>query len=312
MSGNLPSILKFADQTGEYKRQVSTFRDQIEPGSAKFPPAVGRYRLYISHACPWANRTAIVRALKNLEKVIDVIAVDYLMTDKGWHFSDPKTTPGSDVEPQYNFNYLSELYKKANPNYSGRYTVPVLWDSVNETIVNNESSEIIRMLNTCFDEFIDNKLNFYPIELQSKIDEVNSWIYDDINNGVYKAGFATKQNVYEDHCIKVFKALDKVENELLGNNQKYLINDTLTEADIRLFTTIIRFDPVYVGHFKCNLKTIQNDYPNIMRWLKNLYFLNGVKETINMDHIKKHYYMSHLNINPNKIYSLGGVYKFMQ
>ncbi|KAI9100581.1 glutathione S-transferase omega-like 2 [Phlyctochytrium arcticum] len=293
------SILKWASKDGEFRRQVSSFRDAVstEPG-AKFPAEKGRYHLYVSLACPWAHRTLIVRALKGLDDVIGVSCVHYLLEAKGWRFDLPgESTAGVDVDPVQKAQYLRELYFKAEPNYEGRFTVPVLWDTKTSTIVNNESSEIIRMLNTAFDEWSTAKdTTFYPPQLANEIDAINEWIYNQINNGVYKCGFATSQSAYDAAYTPLFEGLDRVEKILA--KQTYLVGDQLTEADIRLFTTMIRFDPVYHTHFKCNRGTVANDYPNILKWMKMIYHLPRVKETVNMEHIKKHYYMSHKQINP--------------
>ncbi|KAJ1984229.1 S-glutathionyl-(chloro)hydroquinone reductase [Dimargaris verticillata] len=304
---NMPVIQRWANDKGEFHRQVSSFRHQVEanPG-AKFPAEPNRYHLYVSLACPWAHRTLIVRALKGLEKVITVSVVDFLMLDKGWKFSTPEECPGAIPDELNHAKYLRDLYFFVEPEYTGRFTVPVLWDKKLNTIVNNESSEIIRMLNTAFDEYVPRdkqSVNFYPEHLRAAIDEVNSWVYDNINNGVYKSGFATKQGPYEENCRKVFESLDRVEGILA--NHEFLVSDTLTEADIRLFTTVVRFDPVYHGHFKCNLKSIEKDYPHILRWTRLMYQLPGVAQTVNMNHIKGHYYMSHKQINPNQVVPLG-------
>ncbi|KAJ1981924.1 S-glutathionyl-(chloro)hydroquinone reductase [Dimargaris xerosporica] len=304
---SMPAIQRWANDKGEFHRQVSSFRHQVEasPGT-KFPAEPNRYHLYVSLACPWAHRTLIVRALKGLEKVITVSVVDFLMLDKGWKFSTPEECPGAIPDELNHAKYLRDLYFFVEPEYTGRFTVPVLWDKKLNTIVNNESSEIIRMLNTAFDEYVPRDkqgVNFYPENLRAEIDEVNSWVYDTINNGVYKSGFATKQGPYEENCRKVFESLDRVEGILA--NHEFLVGDTLTEADIRLFTTVVRFDPVYHGHFKCNLKSIEKNYPHILRWTRLIYQLPGVAETVNMDHIKGHYYMSHTQINPNQVVPLG-------
>ncbi|RQM25440.1 hypothetical protein B5M09_011832 [Aphanomyces astaci] len=255
------SIYKWASQAdGEFKRQVSSFRNWI--GTDKFPAEKGRYHLYVSLACPWAHRTLIVRALKGLDHVIGYTVVDYLMGKDGWHFSSPEDTPGCNLDPFNHAKYVRELYFKAEPEYTGRFTVPILWDLKTHTIVNNESSEIIRMLNAQFNALATHPtLDLAPAALLSDIDAINEWIYHDINNGVYKAGFATKQDAYEKNVVALFAALDRVEAHLDG--RVWLVQDQLTEADIRLFTTIVRFDPVYHGHFKCNLKTISSDYPNV-------------------------------------------------
>ncbi|KAF9372189.1 S-glutathionyl-(chloro)hydroquinone reductase, partial [Podila verticillata] len=297
----LPNILKWAnDKTGEFKRQVSTFRDAIvdEPG-AQFPPEAGRYHLYVSLACPWAHRTLVVRALKGLEDIISVDVVHWHLQANSWPFMDGYK------DSLYGAEYIKDIYLKAQPDYAGRFTVPVLWDKKTQTIVNNESSEIIRMLNTAFDKLVPEKagLNFYPENLRGEIDAVNEWVYDTINNGVYKSGFATTQEAYENHVHPLFKSLDRVEEILSKSN--YLVGNTLTEADIRLWTTIIRFDPVYHGHFKCNIKSIEKDYPNILKHARRIYQLPKVAETVDMYHIKHHYYASHLQINPTGIVPAG-------
>ncbi len=243
----------------------------------------------MSLACPWAHRTLIVRTLKGLEEAIDVVIVDPLMLDKGWMLT--KDTP------------LHTIYTQARPDYTGRVTVPILWDKQTNTIINNESAEIIRMLNTEFDEFAHKTPgNLYPENLRTEIDEINDFVYHNINNGVYKTGFATTQDAYKEAFTNLFAALDKVENILSQN--RYLVGDLITEADWRLFTTLVRFDAVYVGHFKCNQKRIV-DYPNLWGYLKELYQVEGVAETVNMDHIKTHYYASHTMINPTGIIPMG-------
>lgn len=297
---------------GEFKRKDSSFRNVISKGG-KFPPEKGRYHLYVSYACPWAHRTLIVRALKGLTGIVGLSVVHWNLDTKGWRFGTSNDEyPGVTTEPLYGYKRLSELYFKADPNYSGRFTVPVLWDSKRKTIVNNESSEIIRIFNTAFNEFLDSKhakLNFYPEDLQTQIDELNSWIYDNINNGVYKAGFATKQEPYEKECKNVFKHLDKVEAILKSRHAKgesFLLGNVLTEADIRLYTTIVRFDVVYVQHFKCNIGMIRFNYPHLHQWLRNLYWNNAAfKDTTKFDHIKFHYTKSHSDINPHGITPIG-------
>ncbi|RKP09373.1 glutathione S-transferase [Thamnocephalis sphaerospora] len=299
-------ILKWANDKGEFKRQTSSFRDAISRApDAKFAPEKDRYHLYISLACPWAHRTLLMRSLKGLTPYIGLSVVDYLMGPKGWKFSDPSETPGAIPDTVNHAQFIRELYFKVDPEYAGRFTVPVLWDKKTQTIVNNESSEIIRFFNTEFNDLVPEArdTDFYPEELRAKIDELNEWIYDTVNNGVYKAGFATTQESYEPHCKALFASLDRIETILAGN--EYLTGSRFTEADIRLWTTIIRFDPVYHGHFKCNVKSIEKDYPHILRWARQIYQLPHVAETVNMDHIKRHYYMSHLNINPTAIVPLG-------
>ncbi|KXN74670.1 glutathione S-transferase omega-like 2 [Conidiobolus coronatus NRRL 28638] len=297
------NILQWASKDGEFKRQVSSFRDFVSTeADAKFQPESNRYHLYISLACPWAHRTLIVLKLKRLDKHINVSVVDYLMQDKGWKFSTAEETPGSIPDTVNNAQYIREVYFKAEPEYNARFTVPVLWDKKLNTIVNNESSEIIRMFNNAFDSILPKEVqgvDFYPQELRSEIDQINEWIYNDINNGVYKSGFATTQEAYENNVYPLFKSLDRVEDILSKN--KYLVGGKLTEADIRLWTTIVRFDPVYHGHFKCNLKSITHDYPHILNWARRIYQLPNIAETVNMEHIKKHYYMSHKQINPTQV-----------
>jgi glutathionyl-hydroquinone reductase len=245
--------------------------------------------------------TAIVRTLKGLENIISLSAVHYLMGPNGWHFEDD--TPGCIPDFVNNAKFIREVYLKADPDYNARFTVPVLWDKKLNTIVNNESSEIIRMLNSEFDQWSSSPgLTFYPENLKGDIDTINSWIYDHINNGVYKTGFATKQQVYEENCKSVFEHLDNVEGILAKN--EFLVGGQFTEADIRLFTTILRFDPVYHTHFRLTSKTITHDYPSILRWTRQIYQMSGVAGTINMEHIKKHYYMSHTQINPLQIVPL--------
>eukprot|EP01135_Chromosphaera_perkinsii_P005604 Nk52_evm18s355 gene=Nk52_evmTU18s355 len=299
-----PKLGAWADKdTGEYKRQVSSFRDWVKAdGSADFKPEKNRYRLYIANACPWCNRVMIMRALKGLEDVIPVTLCYPLMTTKSWAFAgapDYENDPSCKPDPVKGFKYAREIYEAADPNYSARYTLPVLWDTKKNTIVNNESSEICRMLNSEFNALAKNpKLDTYPAKLQKKIDEVSQMIYDGINNGVYKVGFATKQDAYDKNLKALFECMDKVEKML--EKKKFLVGDTFTESDYRLFVTTVRFDPVYITHFKCNLKRL-TDYPNILAHLKRVYNMPGVKETIHMRHIKEHYFMSHTNINPNQI-----------
>ncbi|KAI8049724.1 hypothetical protein BDF22DRAFT_698380 [Syncephalis plumigaleata] len=296
-----PEILKWASKDGEFRRQQSSFRDAIsrEPNAKFAPESKDRYHLYVSYACPWAHRTLIVRAMKNLESVIGVSVVDYLLEENGWKFSDPSETPGATLDSVNGAQYIRDIYFKADPTYNGRFTVPVLWDKKLGTIVNNESSEII------LDELASEKstIDLYPKELQAQIDDINTWVYDTVNNGVYKSGFATTQQAYENNCVPLFDSLDRIEGILAKN--EFLLGSQLTEADIRLWTTIIRFDPVYHGHFKCNVKSIEKDYPHILRWARQIYQLPKVADTVNMDHIKRHYYMSHRQINPTGVVPLG-------
>jgi len=302
-------VTKFkTEPDGSFKRVPSSFRNTIEKGG-QFEPADDRYHLYASYACPWATRALIIRKLKGLEKVISVTIVSPRMGPNGWPFASVDQFPGTDFDPLYQSEHVKDLYLKADPNYGGRFTVPVLWDKKNHAIVNNESSEIIRIFNTAFNEFIPeekSKLDFYPPNLRAKIDEINEWIYPSINNGVYLAGVATKQEAYEKAVVELFEALDKVENIFVGKD--YLVGDTLTEADVRLWVTIIRFDPVYAGHFKCNIRNIRDGYPAIHKWLQNLYWNNdSFKSSTDFDHIKTHYYWSHPFINPTRIIPVGPI-----
>ena len=281
------------DKGGEFRRQESRFRDWIKPQpDAQFPPESGRYHLYVSLACPWAHRTLIFRALKGLTEHIGVTVVKPLMLENGWELS----------ADQYGLSYLYELYLKADPSYEGRVTVPVLWDKQKQTIVSNESAEIIRMFNSAFNELTGNALDFYPEALHTQIDELNERIYHTVNNGVYRAGFATSQAAYEEAFYELFDTLDWLEARLA--DQRFLVGNRITEADWRLFTTLIRFDAVYVGHFKCNKKRLM-DYPSLTRYLRELWQVEGVRETVNFDHIKQHYYGSHKTINPSGIIPVG-------
>lgn len=302
---------EFADDDGAFKRKESSFRDWITPDGENapedkkaFPAQSGRYHLYVSYACPWANRALIMRGLKGLEDHISVSVVHPHMLDKGWSFQAgfDGATAGDNL---YGFEHMHQIYTKAMPDYTGKVTVPVLWDKETETIVNNESSEIIRILNTAFNSITGNSDDYYPEALRGDIDEVNERVYHEINNGVYKVGFATKQAVYEGEYEKLFKALDWLESRL-ENNGSYLVGEQLTEADIRLFVTLVRFDAVYFGHFKCNKKQIA-DYPLLQAYLERIYNTPHVGETIHMDHIKSHYYYSHNTINPTRIVPKGPV-----
>jgi putative glutathione S-transferase len=288
---------------GRFVRQESAFRAWVtEDGGSGFRADAGRYHLYVSYACPWAHRTLIVRALKGLEEAIAVTAVDPLMLENGWSFGDAAPDPVNGKR------YLYEVYALAKPDYTGRVTVPVLWDRERRTIVNNESSEIIRMLNAAFDAFARRTSpDLYPADLAAEIDAVNARVYDGVNNGVYKAGFATRQDAYEAAVRTLFETLDWLE-ERLGRG-RWLMGDRFTEADIRLFTTLIRFDAVYYGHFKCNLRHVY-EYPNLWGFTRDLYQLPGVAETVRFDHIKRHYYMSHRTINPTQIVPVGPALDF--
>jgi len=293
-------------KSGKFERKESQFRDWITadgkpaPGSKRsFKAEPGRYHLYVSLACPWAHRTLILRKLKKLEDVISVSVVHHFMGENGWTFQTDEAATGDTL---YGLDFLHQLYTKADPAYTGRVTVPVLWDKKEQTIVSNESSEIIRMLNSAFNEFGDKSVDFYPEGLRSEIDRINAFVYPSINNGVYRSGFATTQEAYEEAFNELFGALDKVE-AMLGE-RRYLAGNVLTEADWRLFTTLVRFDPVYVGHFKANLRRIA-DYPNLSNYLRELYQIPGIAETVNMDHIKRHYYGSHKMINPTGVVPVG-------
>lgn len=284
---------------GKFIRTEAQFRNFIDYHS-EFTPDSGRYHLYVSLACPWAHRTLIYRSLKDLNDHISFSVVNPYMLEKGWTFEE--SFPGTTSDHLFSKQYLYQIYLKADSNYSGRVTVPVLWDKKNQTIVSNESSEIIRMFNYSFNELTGNNLDFYPEKFQEKIDEINDFTYHNINNGVYKVGFATKQSVYEEELDRLFNALDQVE-EMLEQNT-YLLGSEMLECDLRLFPTLLRFDPVYVGHFKCNKKRII-DYPNINRYLQSIKSNSKIKPTINIDHIKTHYYGSHPTINPNGIIPTG-------
>jgi putative glutathione S-transferase len=287
---------------GRFVRQDSRFRNWVTAdgsagptGESGFKAEPGRYHLYVSLACPWAHRTLIFRKLKKLEPLIGVSIVHWLMGDHGWTF---KEGPGVVADPNVGARYLYDVYTAAQRDYTGRVTVPVLWDKERRTIVNNESSEIIRMLNGAFDRWGDAALDFYPKELRREIDEINAVVYDTVNNGVYKCGFATSQEAYDEAFQQLFATLDDLEARL--GRQRYLVGDRLTEADWRLFTTLVRFDPVYVGHFKCNKRRLV-DYPNLWNYARELYQVPGVAETVNFFHIKHHYYESHGTVNPSRI-----------
>ncbi|CAH1387928.1 glutathione S-transferase family protein [Candidatus Nitrotoga sp. M5] len=296
---------------GRFVRSAAQFRNWITAdgsagpsGRAGFKAEAGRYHLYVSYACPWANRTLIFRKIKGLEKMISLSVVHWHMAEEGWTFDDGE---GVIADPLFNAAYVREIYLQANKKYSGRVTVPVLWDKKTNTIVSNESAEIIRMFNSAFDNLGATKGDYYPEKLREDIELLNDRIYDTVNNGVYKAGFATSQEAYEEAVIPLFETLDWLEQRLA--TQRYLTGNQITEADWRLFTTLTRFDPVYVGHFKCNLKRLI-DYPNLWAYTRDLYQQPGVAGTINMHHIKNHYYGSHATINPSGVVPLGPVLDF--
>jgi glutathionyl-hydroquinone reductase len=311
LDGHWHEQAPYADKTGRFVRQASRFHHWVTAdgaagptGESGFKAEPGRYHLYVSLACPWAHRTLIFRKLKKLEDAITVSVVDAIMGAEGWVFSD---APGATRDTAEGKQRLAEIYLLASPTYTGRVTVPVLWDKRKKTIVNNESSEIIRMLNSAFDAFTPVRTDYYPEALRAGIDAINKTIYETVNNGVYRAGFATAQDAYEEACRALFKTLDELEDRL--SRQRYLVGNILTEADWRLFTTLIRFDAVYYGHFKCNLRRIV-DYPNLSNYLRDLYQAPGVAETVNIDHIKTHYYASHRQINPAGIVPIGPVLDF--
>jgi len=286
---------------GDFVRTTSAFRHWItEDGSSGCKAEAGRYHLYVSLACPWACRTLIARTLKGLQDVISVSVVEPVMTE-GWCFSDALP------DHLYGSKYLHQLYSAADPTYTGRVLVPVLWDKKARTIVSNESSEIMRMFNNAFGSLAKGDVDLYPVALREEIDRVNAYVYEDINNGVYRCGFATAQRAYERAFERLFAALDWVEEEL--GKRPYLVGDNATEADWRLFTTLARFDAVYYAHFKCNRNRLE-DFPNISCYLRGLYLVPGISATVNIDHIKRHYYMSHSHINPTRIVPVGPRLKF--
>jgi len=311
--------VKPGDSSGEFKRQVSSFRDFISPDpDAKFPAEKGRYHLYVSYACPWACRTLIARKLKGLEDFISYSSVHWHLGEKGWRFATPedKDAEGTNVvlDPLHEgFTHIRDVYYLADKNYDARFTVPVLFDKKNKTIVSNESSEILRMLGTAFDKLLPEeyaKVDLYPEQLRKEIDEAGEWTYDLINNGVYKSGFATTQEAYDKNVKALFGALDRAEKHLVdtAGEGPYWFGKEITETDIRVFCTIIRFDPVYVQHFKCNIRDIRSGYPALHRWMRELYWNHpsgAFKETTNFLHIKNHYTRSHTQINPPSITPVG-------
>jgi putative glutathione S-transferase len=298
---------------GEFIRSVSGFRNWVTKngsagpsGEGGFIAEAGRYHLYVSYACPWAHRTLIYRVLKGLENAISVSVVHPLMPAESWVFGE---YPGATEDHVNQASYLYENYLKADPGFNGLVTVPVLWDKKRQTIVNNESSEIIRMLDSAFDEFGDADVEFYPQALREEIDAINQPVYDNVNNGVYRAGFARTQEAYNKAYDSLFNTLDELEVKL--SKQRYLAGEQITEADWRLFTTLVRFDAVYYNHFKTNKKRLM-DYPNLWAYTRELYQVSGVAETVNMDHIKYHYFASHRSINPTGIVPKGPEIDFMQ
>jgi putative glutathione S-transferase len=297
-------------ESGEFQRQEDAFREWISAdGSTPYPAVAGRYHLYVSLACPWASRTIIFRKLKGLEEAIGMTVVDPIRDEKGWAFRDPdkkwddtEVIPPS-TDPVNGFHFLSQAYAATDPNFDGRVTVPVLWDKETKKIVNNCEDDICRMFNDVFNDFAKNKeVDLFPKGIEGEHRSLSDFIYDNVNNGVYKAGFATRQRPYEISCRRLFEALDQLEARL--SKSRYLFDKRIVEADWRLFCTLVRFDVVYHGHFKCNLRRII-DYPNLQGYLMDLYQQPGIAETVNFDHIKRHYYMTHTQINPTRIVPIG-------
>jgi putative glutathione S-transferase len=305
---------QFAKETGSdgsWKRQVSAFRDRVTAdGSSGLPAVAGRYHLYVSAACPWAHRAIIFRRLKGLDDVVGMTIVDPLRDERGWRFGAAGDPATGEVDPLNGWTYLSEGYVATDPSFDGRVTVPTLWDRETGRVVNNESSEVIRMLNSEFDALARHpERDYYPEELRGEIDAINEWVYRDLNNGVYRCGFATTQAAYDQAYADLFAALDRVE-ELLAT-RRWLAGDRITEADWRLFTTLVRFDAVYVGHFKCNRSRIV-DLPRTWAYARELYQHEGVAETVDLDHIKRHYYVTHDQINPTGIVPCGPEVDWME
>jgi putative glutathione S-transferase len=275
-------------EEGEYARQEDAFQNWVtQDAGSRFPAVKGRYHLYVSLACPWAHRTIIFRKLKKLEDVIGMTVVDPIRDGRGWAFREG---PCHSLDPINGFSFLSEAYTATDSTYQDRVTVPVLWDTATKKIVSNSDDDIIRMFNSEFNQCTNSRTDFYPLVLREEIDQLNEHIYDTINNGVYRAGFATSQSAYEKTVTSLFASLDELEERL--STRRYLLGDCLVETDWRLFVTLIRFDPVYHGHFKCNIKRIM-DYPNLFGYLRELYQMEGIAETVNFDHIKRHYYITH-------------------
>lgn len=308
LEGEWRTQQNFSNDKGRFERAESSFRNWITAdgspgprGEGGFQAEADRYHLYISWACPWAHRALILRKLKGLEDMISLSVVNNFMGEKGWTFEAAEDVIPDTVNQA---DYLYEVYLKADPQYTGKVTVPVLWDKKNQTIVNNESSEIIRMFNSAFDGVGAAAGDYYPEDLRSDIDALNEEVYHKVNNGVYKAGFASTQEAYEENVVPLFATLDKLEERL--ETQRFLTGARITEADWRLFTTLIRFDPVYYGHFKCNLRRIQ-DYSNLYGYLKDLYQQPGISETVKIPAIKEHYYRSHESVNPTRIVPRGPI-----
>jgi glutathionyl-hydroquinone reductase len=290
-------------EDGDFVRQEDAFAGRVSAdGGTGFRAEAGRYHLYVSLACPWAHRTIVVRRLKRLEDAIGLTVVDPIRTDEeGWAFREG---PGSSSDPLNGFKLLSEAYYVSDPHYRGRFTVPVLWDKQTKRIVSNNDDDIMRMLETEFDAFGDASLDLYPRQHRAEIDELNAWIYETLNNGVYRAGFASSQQVYESAARTVFATLDRLEARL--RDRRYLFGGIPLETDWRTFVTLVRFDAVYYGHFKCNLRRIL-DYPNLWGYLRDLYQYDGIAATVNFDHIKRHYYYTHGDINPTRIVPIGPI-----
>ena len=287
-------------EEGEYDRQDDQFRNWVtEDGSSRFPAARGRYHLYVSLACPWAHRTIIVRQLKKFEGIIGMTVVDPIRDERGWAFQEGSRHT---ADPINGFQFLSEAYRATDPHYSLRVTVPVLWDSETRCIVSNSDDDIMRMFNRAFHGFTDSDVDLYPSHLRKEIDLLNAFVYEHVNNGVYRAGFATSQTAYEQAVRSLFQALDELDRRLAS--RRYVLGPQMVETDWRLFVTLIRFDAVYHGHFKCNIRRII-DFPHLYGYLKDLYQHPGISETVNFDHIKRHYYITHDDINPSRIVPLG-------
>lgn len=285
---------------GEFERQEDAFRERVTvDGSSPYPAAAGRYHLYISLACPWASRTLIVRNLKGIQDAVGVTVVDPVRDDRGWAFRDG---PGHSRDPVNGFTFLSEAYAATDRNFDGRVTVPVLWDRQARRIVNNSEDDICRIFNDAFNAFGNREVDLFPKDLEGEHAELAAFIYDQVNNGVYKAGFATSQRAYEKACRALFAALDELDARLA--TQRFLFGPRIVEADWRLFCTLVRFDAVYHGHFKCNVRRIV-DYENLQGYLMALYQQPGIAETVNFDHIKRHYYITHDDINPTRIVPIG-------
>jgi len=289
-------------EDGRFLRQQDAFRELVTAdGSSGFVAVPGRYHLYVSWACPWAHRTILVRKLTRLENVIGMTVVDPIRDERGWAF---RNGPGCSEDPVNGFQFLSEAYFATDPEYDGRVTVPVLWDKQERRIVSNSDDDLMRMLNNQFDAFTDSTLDLYPPAYRSEIDQLNELIYETVNDGVYRAGFASLQQAYEKAVFPLFDTLNRLEARL--QKQRYLFGSALLETDLRLFVTLIRFDPVYHGHFKCNIRQLA-DYPNLFSYLRDLYQIEGIAETVNFDHIKRHYYVTHDDINPTRIVPAGPV-----